>query len=237
MACVAFVRLACAALVLSLLQGLHGAAMSVNSMLTLIAASALVWYLGRKLLPVRDLLLVFGEAAAIGFMLAGVFHSWALVIGLALQASVAIALYYDYRDSPQGLIAGVFDVYLRIEAGTAFVMAIGLAIFAVFAIEQGEKNVARLAEYIAIYEPRESIEWVPRVDDSVVGQWLLSTEDPAAGVIRFYYELAAREGWAVTSHAPSSFIRMRTNGPVVSVQASESGGRQQTTALITLERP
>jgi len=192
--------------------------------------------MGIKLSRTRDLLLVLGIAGAAGFMLAGVFYSWALLVGLLLMASVGASLYFGYRNEPRGLQSGISSGYLRALAGTAFVMGVGLAIFFVFTVEQGKRNVDALVKHIAIYEPNTSIEWVPRVDAKVVETWMLETDDTASDVIAFYLALGNRDGWTITSHSRASFISMYRGALKASVMAGEAGTRTATTALIRLER-
>lgn len=207
--------------------------MPSNSLLTLLALLLLYVFVGKKLLSSRDLLLVAGAAGSIGFLLAGVFHSWALIVGLVLLIAQSFYLAFVYRHRDGGLLVGIFNVFQRVHAQTAFVMAIALVVFVVFAFEQGRRNVNALSDYIEIYEPNSSIEWVPRVSNDVIGMWILKTGDPASSVLDHYQLIAARDGWHVDSYAPPAFASLRKAGIKVSFMASDSEF-EDTIVVITL---
>ena len=181
----------------------------------------------------RDFLLVTGTAGSLGFMLAGVFHRWALIVGLIFLAAQSYYLWYIYKPHEGGLLVGIFNTYYKRRVRTGFVMGIALVIFVVFAMEQGRQNVKALSEIIEIYEPHSSVEWVPRVSDDAIGRWILTTADPASTVLSYYQEIAARDGWQISSFSPPTFAVLRKEGIKVTFMAKDQDNTN-TTVIITL---
>lgn len=207
--------------------------MSWNDVLVLIALVVLCIYISRKLMPLRDVLLVLGTACGIGFLLAGAIHRWALLIGLLLLSAESFYLGFIYRKKNEDPFGYVFNLVLRWKAQTAFVMGIALVIFVVYATVQGTRNVAALSAFIDVYEPHTSVEWVPRVDNAVIGQWILETDNSATAVMDFYEAFAARDGWRLESHAPPQFAILKKSGLQLTLMIQGSDG-QDTTVIITL---
>lgn len=202
--------------------------------LTTIAFAALFFYVGRKIMSLRDLLLIIGAGGAIGFLLAGAFHTWALLVGLLLLLAESFYLGFLYRERSRGPGHSDLGIFSRFRVQAAFVMSVALIVFLVFVIENGRQNVRALAGYIEIYQPHSSVEWVPRVDKSIIGQWMLKTDSDAQAVLDYYLRYAAREDWAIGDGTAGNFVFLQKDGTRISLMANDSEV-DETTVVITIE--
>lgn len=209
--------------------------MSTNSLLTLLALLASFLYLGRKLLSTRDLLLVSGAAGTVGFLLAGAFHSWALIVGLSFLAATSFYLGFVYKTGGKGELVRIFDFFMRIRSQTAFVMSLALVGFVLYAMDHGRRVVAEISRYIDIYEPNFSVEPVWRVSDDLIGTVLLETGDAASSVLAYYRGMGQRDGWDISAYSPPTFASLQKDDVKLTLIASESG-RGGTTLVISLRR-
>ena len=209
--------------------------MSANSILSLLALLAVFLYMGRKLMSARDLLLVAMTAGSIGFLMAGAFYSWALILGLIFLATGSFYLGFVYKAGGGGAVAQLFNVFLQVRSQTAFVMSIGLIAFIVFAMGQGRRDLATLSEYIEIYEPNSSVEPVWKVDDDLIGTVILKTEDPASSVLYFYQRMAMRDAWEISSYSPPTFASMQKANTKLTLMARDSDS-EDTVVIITLAK-
>lgn len=209
--------------------------MSANSILSLLALLAVFLYMGRKLMSARDLLLVAMTAGSIGFLMAGAFYSWALILGLIFLATGSFYLGFVYKAGGGGAVAQLFNVFLQVRSQTAFVMSIGLIAFIVFAMGQGRRDLATLSEYIEIYGPNSSVEPVWKVDDDLIGTVILKTEDPASSVLYFYQRMAMRDAWEISSYSPPTFASMQKANTKLTLMARDSDS-EDTVVIITLAK-
>jgi len=88
-----------------------------------------------------------------------------------------------------------------------------------------------VTDFIDVYEPHTSIEWMPRVDNTVIGRRILRTVDDATSVMEHYEQIAARDGWEVESHAPPDFAIFKKTGLRVTLMIQESDDKDTSVAI------